>query len=375
MLAARLIGILLLSLIMMAACGGAGTDEPGTPVLSSSPPASSTGVVATPVPETGASPTTLASGDYLLIDDSRVLALLVPSVDSGPEYAVTEGGLYRLADLINWVKVSEIPAEVSVIVDPTDPNTLYLGGHAPCAQGGEPVQFQKSVDGGQTWRSPANVVNIRPVLVAETDNQLLLGEDCQLAISSDGGHIWRSHQLVPGFDLHQMIVSDTRIYSIYTSEGGTSRLIPVDVAAPGQPVAGEVLLEFWGLGVVLFSEQRLFVGTSQGVQISDDGGRTWAVNRNGLEDVTLSVNPLVEPIPRTESARPAGILSLAVHPVDTNRVFAGTVRGLYLSEDSGENWGLLAEVGEVPVENLQFAHAGGNLYVTTDQGVAVLKNP
>ena len=109
--------------------------------------------------------------------------------------------------------------------------------------------------------------------------------------------------------------------------------------------------------------------------MSTDGGKTWSFSRSGLESVTVSVNALVEPIPNEELSRKFGIYSLAVDPQQPSRIFAGTIRGLYVSQNNGASWSRVTQVDEIPAQKLAFGLNGGTLYVTTDNGVFVIRNP
>jgi hypothetical protein len=55
-----------------------------------------------------------------------------------------------------------------------------------------------------------------------------------------------------------------------------------------------------------------------GVLKTADGGSTWAESNTGLADL--------------------GIMSLAIDPVDTARILAGTAKGVFISTDCGANW-------------------------------------
>src|SRR6185503_8233016 len=69
-------------------------------------------------------------------------------------------------------------------------------------------------------------------------------------------------------------------------------------------------------------EVTIVVGTiGQSIMRSEDNGQTWA--RIG---------------PRRGFAYEASVRCIAMHPKEHKRLFAGTERGLYRSEDGGANW-------------------------------------
>lgn len=311
----------------------------------------------------------------LVIDGKPVTQITVPAPGLDIVYATAGDALYRRGGGQDWTKVSEGGNGGRILADPTRPDLLYRGDHAPCARGGDPIVLEKSIDGGLTWEKIPSGKDVRPLVADPLNSLRLFGDNCQLAVSIDGGETWTSSAPVAGFDVTDLALVGTQLYGIFTSEGGTSRLIPLDVSNPTSPVTGPALLEFWGSGVLFATLDRMIVGESYGIHISVDDGQTWTFSREGLEDVTLSVNALVQPIPQEEMSQGFGIFSLAVDPRKLERIYAGTIRGLYVSEDSGETWSPVAEIPEVEVSSVAFARGGSLLYVMTDEGAYVLTIP
>jgi hypothetical protein len=331
----------------------------------------------TPEPEPTPSPipTPIPSGSYLLVNHLRVHQVVVPDDDLGAEYAKTRFTLYRRVDGRTWRLVSVLTTPGELVADRGDPETLYYGDHAPCLSGGDSIPFLKSVDGGITWREIEDAHNIRPLVVLPEDPDVVIGSRCGVAISQDRGETWEVHYPPTGFDVTMLQHTSIGLYGVFTSEGGTSHLRLIDMTDPLEPEFREPILDFWGSGVVHATRERLYLGESRGVHFSDDGGRTWSFSREGLQDVTISVDPAQESIPDDEIERGFGILAIRPHPGDASRIFIGTVAGLYLSEDWGQSWGRIQEIEPVEIRELRFGMAGGILYVTTPDGVVILNNP
>ncbi|ACZ39724.1 WD40/YVTN/BNR-like repeat-containing protein [Sphaerobacter thermophilus] len=382
--------LLIIGLWLLSACGGGsetattppdrGTAETPTVTVSpTEPPAEPATPEPTPAdsdptatPETIPDATTVSP---LTIDGERVVEIAVPAPGLDIVYAVAGNALYRRDGDEEWTKVSEGATEAHILADPTHPDIIYRGDHSPCARGGDPVPFERSTDGGATWETIPTAENIRPLVIDPLNTSRLYGESCQLAISVDGGETWELSSPVAGFDVTSLGLIATQLYGIFTSEGGTSRVVALDVSTPTSPVTGPALLEFWGGGVLLASVDKVIVGEPHGIHISTDNGETWEFSRAGLEEVTLSVNALTQPIPEEEQGRGFGIFALAVDPRQPERIFAGTIRGLYRSDDNGVTWQRVPEVDEVKVRTLAFARGGTLLYATTDEGALVLTNP
>ncbi|MDI3341810.1 MAG: exo-alpha-sialidase [Sphaerobacter sp.] len=366
--------LIIAGLWLLAACGG--TAQAPTAAVGGNPATTPTtgseGTTPTPTSEASPDRTTVTP---LTIDGAPVVEIAVPAPGLDIVYAVAGNALYRRDNGGEWTKMSAGATEAHILVDPTHPDILYRGDHQPCARGGDAVPFERSVDGGRTWETIPGAENIRPLVIDPLDTNRLYGESCQLAISIDGGETWAISRPVAGFDVSSLGLLATQLYGVFTSEGGTSRVVALDVSTPTSPVTGPALLEFWGGGALYASLDRIIVGEPHGIHVSTDNGATWSFSRTGLEDVTLSVNALVQPIPQEEQARGFGIFALAVDPRQPERIYAGTIRGLYRSEDGGTTWERVPEVPEVKVRTLAFARGSKLLYATTDEGALEIANP
>lgn len=367
-------------LLILAACssGTATTSSSpaasAPPVASSSPASSPSAPPASPPPSSASgSPSTAPSTGYLEIDGQRAHQVVVPKPAAAAEYAVTTAGIYRNTNGA-WSKVADDNGAGMIVADPTNSEILYRGDHPGCAIGGQPIAFQKSTDGGKTWTTIPGVQNTQPMIVDPANPSIVYGNSCALAVSTNAGQTWKTVQPLPSFDLSSLALAGNKLYGVYTSEGGTSRLIVSDVSDPNNPTGNNQLLEFWGGGTVSANAGKLIVGEPHGVHVSTDGGQHWTFSRSGLEDVTVSVNVLTEPLPQNEISTGFGIFAATIHPEQSDRLEAGTIRGLYRSQDNGRTWAQVPEIEKSKVRDLAFASNGGQLYVTTDDGIYVLNN-
>src|SRR5690606_12522904 len=122
--------------------------------------------------------------------------------------------------------------------------------------------------------------------------------------------------------------------------------------------------------------ERIIIGGVSGVIISMDGGETWTSSRVGLETVAIEEGQGVPPEESDEYPRMYGVLTVRLDPNDSDRIFAGTVRGLYISQDDGVTWDVYEAVRlDRRIENIQFGGGGNDLYLTTPEGVLVVPNP
>jgi hypothetical protein len=320
-------------------------------------------------------PTPVPSGSLLQLDGIAAKQVVLWDVDLPAEFAATRYVLYRRTDSRNWRRVGELPVPGYLLADPADPDLLYLGDHPPCLTEGEPIPFYRSTDGGETWTEIPNAQNIRPILVWPENRNVIIGSRCGLAISQNSGITWQRHLPESGFDLTRLTATPIGLFGVFTAENDMSELRQIRIEDPNQPEFDDPILSFWGTGAIHASQDRILVGEAGGVHFSDDGGRTWSSTKEGLDDVVASVDPLEEEIPQTELEAGLGIFSLLPHPQNSSRIFLGTIRGLYLSEDNGQSWGKIPEAGDRRVNALTFSMGGSILYATTDDGVMVLHNP
>lgn len=374
-------GIVIAAVLVIAGCGEAidgDVNDPAPELISTpatEPAPGETPESEPPDPPPEPQPTQVPSGSFLQIDGVKVRQVVLWDAELPAEFAATRFTLYHREDSRSWSRVGSLPTEGRIIADPSDPEMLYLGDHPPCLREGEPIPFHRSVDGGRTWEELPDAANTRPIMVLAEDPATIIGSRCGLAISRDRGESWDRHLPDSEFDLTRLTATQVGLYGIFTSQDQHSYLRRIDLEDPDNPEFQEPILTFWGRGVVHATRERILVGEPSGVHLTDDGGRTWNFTREGLEDVVTSVNPLEEPIPDAELEAGIGISALLPDPEDSARIFLGTIRGLYLSEDSGQSWGKIEEVGDYEVIQLNFALGDAVLYATTTEGVIILHNP
>jgi ligand-binding sensor domain-containing protein len=108
------------------------------------------------------------------------------------------------------------------------------------------------------------------------------------------------------------------------------------------------------LAIDPLNTQTLYAGTDGGVFASSDGSKSWTASAAGL--------------PRTV------VYALALDPADPSRIFAGTAAGLFESFDRAKSWMRLpGSAPRLQVTSLSLEGAAGKLYTgTLDLGVIVL---
>jgi photosystem II stability/assembly factor-like uncharacterized protein len=251
------------------------------------------------------------------------------------------------------------------------------------------VPLQRSTDDGLHWYPVTGdrdqPLYIRPVAIW-TQSPLALGMDCHaVQVSADGGATWMAISL-PDSSFNPTAVTPLQTNEpesasalvIGTSEGGTSGLWRLDLAPSAPPHFSPGLLDFWSVGApagwVDGSGASLYiVGSATGVHLSMDEGASWRDTRSGLEAVTLSVDPLQDQIPESEKNR-YGIFTVTVDPAEPDHLYAGTVDGVYVSDDRGVTWKqMLGSSGTI--HELLLATRGQLLFAETSDEVVRLQLP
>ncbi len=322
-------------------------------------------------------PTHTPSGDLLRIEDDPVRTVYVPSSDGPARYALTDSWLYR-RESNDWVPTNTAADERAILVDPARPERLLRGNHPACSDEieADPITFSKSTDGGNTWRAIPGGDNIRPMAIDPALGDVIYGSDCGLAISTDAGESWRAYYRSRDHTVVDAVVVDERLLVLEVSITGRGRLREINVTVPEDPELDKVLIETGAVFDLDARPDRIVVGGMEGIALSVDNGETWTRSRAGLEDVTVES---LDSLPPEESEEPQptlGVLAVRFHPLNTQRILAGTVRGLYISQDAGLTWDAYSRVPlDARVLDIQFAAGGNDIYVTTPEGVLIVPNP
>lgn len=323
-----------------------------------------------------------AEATPLTVADDQITTVVTVPVGAPSLYVVGGQGLYRAPSAGgDWEQVGPAPPPGRVIGSADGSSILLAGDHPPCGRGGDVTPLSRSADGGASWETVAGVTDLRPLAVWGEAN-FAVGATCSgLQLSTDGGTSWAPSDVleagaeVTAFSVIADAAGPSRQALVgVTGEGGTSRLYLLDFADPAQPVASGVLKEYWGLGAVAGMAPQFVLGAADGVWLSIDSGQNWTLRRTGLEEVTLSVDPLVELLPDDELERGFGINDVVLSPQQANVMFAATIDGLFMTDDAGATWERVAGI-EGTVTTLVIAPERNEVLAEAEAGAFVVTLP
>ena len=307
--------------------------------------------------------------------EGDTVSRLVPTVSgAGALYVVGDEGLYRGDSAgANWELIGDAPPPGQVVAA-ADGSEVMLAGDTPvCGRGDGGTPLSRSSDGGATWEEVPDVADIEPLAIWGQD-AFALGARCDgLHYSLDNGDSWSP---VDGLDPGRIVTAfavvagdeGRRVLVGTTSEGGTSQLVELDVTDPDAIEVSEPLKEYYGLGAVAGAGAQRVLAGPDGVWVSIDRGEEWTLRTGGLEDVILSVDPLLEAIPIDEMDRGFGLNALGLDPTNAGQMVVGAVDGLYVSADAGAEWTRVEGVdGEV--EQVVISEVGSLVLAQTENEV------
>ena len=254
----------------------------------------------------------------------------------------TEGGIFRSTDNgLNWERVFTGQAS-DVISDPTDADVFYA---AVGRSSRTPNGIYKSVDGGKTWNRQENgiaagsSIGRARLAMAPSDPQTLyallnVSGGGRIYKTTDGGASWnlQSSSACEGqcwynlcLDIHptnpEILLIGSIRHAISTNSGQTLNYLTTTWGS-AQKVHQDT-------HVIKFDPNdgtRFWVGTDGGLWRTDDNGS----NYNNLND-GLNITQFYD---------------IAVHPVDTGRVFGGAQDNSSLRTAGATLWNVTAVTGD-----------------------------
>jgi photosystem II stability/assembly factor-like uncharacterized protein len=181
----------------------------------------------------------------------------------------------------------------------------------------------RSEDRGRSWRLAASRFSGEDVhaLAWDPPNGILYAATHRqgLLLSRDGGGRWSDHTHgLPGRDLHALTLDPRQPRVLYVWVKGHGLFRSDDGASRWRLVTGpEALTGVESLAVHPAESKRLYAGTAQGVWVSEDRGHSWHRPNGGL---------------------PYRVAGVSVPPWRADLLLAATLEGAFVGKADGTEW-------------------------------------
>lgn len=231
-----------------------------------------------------------------------------------------------LIGLFFWACGTREAAVVSIALHPSNPNIVYVATNEA---------VHKTRDGGATWEQFPGFT-ARRVTTLAIDPKLpatvyagTMGD--AIYKSPDGGQHWLPHNV--GLKEHVSFVNEIIFHPDNTEIVYLATTVGAFVTKNGGREWEERMAGMKEVHIVtcITMDHRhprvLYAGTTGGTYRSEDGGGSWQKKNSGLipEDVL-------------NAAMALGVNVLAVDPLNSGIVYAGTTKGLFRTTNRAEYW-------------------------------------
>ena len=116
----------------------------------------------------------------------------------------------------------------------------------------------------------------------------------------------------------------------------------------------------------------VYAGTDGGIFKSSDGGKNWKVINNGLTQIEKTLKETKPGIfTEVEIEVTPFVFSEAVNSSNPSNIYIGTDSGLFVTENGGETWANVSELGDLFVNKVVASKNLDKIYTGTEKGLFV----
>jgi photosystem II stability/assembly factor-like uncharacterized protein len=261
-------------------------------------------------------------GEWKRLDEDEALdaadSRLIDLIEVGDRFVVAgDNRLIQSADRgMTWTEVDGLQSVVSDLLVPARADEPWLVGTA--------TGVYRSGDGGLTWRSTSPAWNILEVTRAGNGRvYLATGRGILSATLSDEPLGWQRAQGLEGVRIFSVTLDPDDEAMVWAGTWGNDVGIAIDNGARVASLGNG--LETLSVLDVLHhpSSSAISVATIEGVYRSQDGGKSWYPLQGPLSSQTV----------------------YSLHQDREGILWAGAADGLWTSEDMGQSWTSIAQIG------------------------------
>jgi len=263
------------------------------------------------------------------VGDKNVLSILINSKNPDQIIIGTEGNGFFFTENKgnNW---AAIPlgggSGFSAALDPTNSEIIYFGIDR---------RIFRTSDGGRSFTKiyVDQSSNIRGILVDPLENDTIYAivDNGRFIATTDAGENWEARKHIFGVVPNELIMDPEDPQRIYMSTANHGVYFTKDggytFKNPGEPTLRtfeDKAVAIRDIDINPFNTEQLLAATSFGLFVSNDKSLTWEL-----------VNTIVPP-GSTE------LQSCVYHPSVEDAIFFGAANKMYISQDLGKSWAVVA---------------------------------
>ena len=256
--------------------------------------------------------------------------ILVDTTHANILYVGAEKSVYQSKDAgRNWKRLLRVPGEGLGVhflaMDPQNPKIIFAA-----TEGG----LYRTLDGGESWEKPFRGIGefsrraLCVLLDVADSHRVYLGTGEGFFMSKDGG----SH---------------------FERDAGRLNQLPI-VYLLQEPV----------------DPNKLFAATAEGLFRSMDRGESWErVFVTATDGEALEGGDPVGENGEKLIVSQEQVTSIAFSPKNSRQIFLGTAKGLYESQDEGQNWERFSKIGLTSSNIRHLVFQDQALFTATDEGI------
>jgi photosystem II stability/assembly factor-like uncharacterized protein len=316
---------------------------------------------------------------------AQVGVLAIDPMNSAILYASNGIGLYKTTTGgASWVKTSFPYSCYALTIDPVTTSILYASAYDPT--GGAYKGVYKSTDSGATWTAVnTGLASLGVSWVVATTTAVFADAGVSVYRSTNGGANWTDLGVGNGSTIAYAPSNPMIVYLGEVASG-------VAVSSNGGASFGSVVSVGGTVNAIVVdpaNANNVFVGHSNGVAASTNGGTSWNQVSIGITALPINALAMVPSAAATVLAASGNTIyrttdggttwssrtvadtvwSLQFDPATTTKAYACSLGGnFYVSTDSGNTWGAAVATGGSPYCYNIDVH-GSTIYVPTVGGV------